>query len=87
MLSTIYIVNKPFFLFLCTRYVVSYAEPNYGEPQRLTQAGYSHAVTLNEVHYTSTAILRKLKELDIINKEKEIFSIMKNKIYKSESLG
>lgn len=30
-------------------YVVSYAEPNYGEPQRLTQGGYSHAVTLNEV--------------------------------------
>ena len=29
--------------------MVSYAEPNYGEPQRLTQAGYSHAVTLNEV--------------------------------------
>lgn len=35
--------------FLCIRYVVSYAENNYGEPQRLTQGGYSHAVTLNEV--------------------------------------
>lgn len=38
---------------LCTctllRYVVSYAESNYSEPQRLTQAGYSHAVSLNEV--------------------------------------
>lgn len=31
------------------RYVVSYAESNYSEPQRLTQAGYSHAVSLNEV--------------------------------------
>lgn len=35
--------------FLCIRYVVSYAEHNCGEPQRLTQGGYSHAVTLNEV--------------------------------------
>ena len=36
---------------LCTlfRYVVSYAQSNYSEPQRLTQAGYSHAVSLNEV--------------------------------------
>ena len=33
--------------------MVSYAEPNYGEPQRLTQAGYSHAVTLNEVIHTA----------------------------------
>ena len=28
---------------------MSYAEANYNEPQRLTQAGYSHAVSLNEV--------------------------------------
>ena len=36
---------------VCTlfRYVVSYAESNYSEPQRLTQSGYSHAVSLNEV--------------------------------------
>lgn len=43
-------INHYLLVVFCSfSYVVSYAQHGYGEPQRLTQSGFSHAVTLNEV--------------------------------------
>ena len=45
-IETVICLLVPFYSF---RYVVSYAQHGYVEPQRLTQGGFSHAATLNEV--------------------------------------
>ncbi|XP_020608340.1 dipeptidyl peptidase 9-like [Orbicella faveolata] len=47
-------------------YVVSYVESDYSEPQRLTQSGYSHAVSLNESFTKFVTVFSSIKETQAV---------------------